>query len=249
MPAYSGKFQYLDERGAPAMQGPCKLNFDQETCVVTPATGAPLAFDLGDVERTARAEWDLELALYTGRRLQFRQFGSLFSRMAGELLAAWRDRTVQCLLLEDLEEVMRCPGVVNGAAVEVRLYRSNLAVLPDTGTPFQLRLAEVDSVTFDQGSYSIVLATAAGPITLGKLARKTAELNARLSECWDALRTQSAQALLDRFPFLSPDALQRVAALMPEGRSVRLSTLTAINPKLPDALIAQAVDPGLKPYF
>ncbi|MFB3828321.1 MAG: hypothetical protein ACE15B_16250 [Bryobacteraceae bacterium] len=243
MPAYSGKFQYG------GVQGACKLSFDQETCVVTPAAGAPLAFDLGDVERTARAEWDLELTLYTGKKLQLRQFGSLFGRMAGELIAAWRDRTVQCLLLEDLEEVMRCPGAVNGAAAEIRLYRTNLAVLPDAGTPFQLRLAEVDSVAFDQGSYSIVLETSGGRVALGKLARKTDEMHAKLRECWDGLRTRSAQALLDRFPFLPPDALQRVTAIMPEGRSVRLSALAAIDPKLPGALITQAVDRGLKPYF
>jgi hypothetical protein len=36
---------------------------------------------------------------------------------------------------------------------------------------------------------------------------------------------------------------------MPEGRSVSLASLAAIHPKLPDALLARAVDPPLKPYF
>ncbi len=53
MPAYSGKFQYIGERGENLGQGPCRLSFDREQCVITPAAGAPLAFDLGDIDGTA----------------------------------------------------------------------------------------------------------------------------------------------------------------------------------------------------
>ncbi len=43
MPAYSGKYQYLDEAGATLHQGPCQLKFEEGTCVVTPAGATPLA--------------------------------------------------------------------------------------------------------------------------------------------------------------------------------------------------------------
>ena len=67
MPAYSGKYQYLDEAGGTAGQGPCQLSFDSGACIVTPSGGTPLAFDLGDADRATPAEWDLQLALCTGR--------------------------------------------------------------------------------------------------------------------------------------------------------------------------------------
>src|SRR5580704_13697294 len=107
MAAYPGKFQYLDAAGAVASEGACQFRFDQETAILTPASGTPIAFDLGDVERAVKHDWDCELTLYTGRRLQLRQFGAAFSTMCEEFLAAWRDRTVRCLLLEDLEEIAR----------------------------------------------------------------------------------------------------------------------------------------------
>ena len=81
--------------------------------------------------------------MYTGRRLALRQFGASFGRMAEELLAAWRDRTVQCLLLEDLEELGRYTGAANGAPAEIRIFKSNLAILPQSGAPVQWRLAEM----------------------------------------------------------------------------------------------------------
>jgi len=112
MPTYSGKFQYLDETGGTVNQGACQLNFDIETCIVTPAGGTPLAFDLGDFDRTAPGEWELRLTVYTGRTLVLRQFGAAFGRMSEELLAAWRHRTVRCMLLEDLEEIARYTGAV-----------------------------------------------------------------------------------------------------------------------------------------
>src|ERR1051326_749945 len=99
MPAYSGKFQYTGEHGENLNQGPCQVSFDQETCVVTPAGGT----------------------------LTLKQFGAAFTNMAGELLAAWRDRTVQCMLLEDLEETGRYQGAADGAPGEIRIFKSNLA--------------------------------------------------------------------------------------------------------------------------
>src|SRR5881394_3832143 len=126
MPEYSGKYQYLDETGAALHQGPCQLKFEAGTCIVTPAGATPLAFDLGDVDRTVPAEYDLQLVLYTGRSVVLKQFGAVFSRMADELLSAWRDRTVQCMLLEDLEEIARYQCGANGTPAEIRIFQSNL---------------------------------------------------------------------------------------------------------------------------
>jgi hypothetical protein len=143
MPSFSGKFAYKSDSGA------CTIAFDTESCTVTPAAGAPIAFDLGDIDRITPGEWEMSLALYTGNSIVLKQFGTVFSRMQEELLAAWRDRTVQCLLLEDLEEVERYDAAANGARAQIRLYGSNLAALPIAADPTQVRLADVDSVAFD----------------------------------------------------------------------------------------------------
>jgi hypothetical protein len=253
MPAYSGKFQYLDASGAVSGQGPCQFRFDKETVILTPASGAAIAFDLGDVERAVKHDWDFELTLFTGRRIQLKQFGAAFSTMSEELLAAWRDRTVQCLLLEDLEEVARYSAVAGlnsaSAPAEIRLYKSNLAVLPLDGAPIQWRLAEVDSVSFDESTYTVALESAGDKLTIAKLAKKTDEFRGNLEGALEDMRTHEAEALHNTFPFLDPDQLQQLQQAMPEGRSVPLSALKAIHAKLPDALVARAVDEPLRPYF
>ena len=249
MPAYSGKFQYTGEHGENLNQGACQVSFDKETCVVTPAGGTPLAFDLGDVDRTVPGEWDLQLVLYTGRTVTLKQFGAAFGNMAGELIAAWRDRTVQCLLLEDLEEVGRHAGAANGSPGEIRIYKSNLAFLPQAGMPIQWRLAEVESIAFDDAAYSIVLTRGTDRLALSKLAKKTDEVLGKLQEVHRALREHSAAALHATFPFLSADQLVQLQILMPEGRSAPLAEMTKIYPKLAEALIARAVDEPLRPYF
>jgi hypothetical protein len=249
MPAYSGKFQYTGEHGEVINQGPCQVSFDAETCVVTPTGSTPLAFDLGDVDRTTPGEWDLQLALYTGRTVTLKQFGAAFSNMAGELIAAWRDRTVQCLLLEDLEEVGRYSGTANGGPGEVRIFKSNLAFLPQAGLPVQWRLAEVESIAFDDAAYGIVLTRGKDRLVLSKLAKKTDEVFGKLQEAHAALREHSATALHSTFPFLSADQLVRLQLLMPEGRSASLTEVNRIHPKLMDSLIARAVTAPLRPYF
>jgi hypothetical protein len=249
MPAYSGKFAYLDASGGAIDQGPCQLSFDAGACIVTPAGGTPLAFDLGDADRATPAEWDFQLALCTGHTVVLKQFGAAFGRMSEELLAAWRDRTVECLLLEDLQEVARYQGAANSAPAEIRIFKSNLAVLPLAGAPIQWRLAEIDSCAFDQAAYCIVVQSAGERLVLSKLGKKTDEAFANLRQAIDALHTQAAQALHDLFPFLNADALRQLQQAMPEGRSCPIPTLAAIHPKLPDALQARAVDESLAPYF
>ena len=249
MPAYSGKYQYTGEKGENLGQGPCQVSFDAETCVVTPAGAVPLAFDLGDIDRTTPGEWDLQLTLYTGRILTLKQFGAAFGNMAGELLDAWRNRTVQCLLLEDLEELGRYNAVANGAPGELRIFKSNIAFLPQAATPMQWRLAEVDSIAFDDAAYSVVLTRGSERLTLSKLAKKTEEVLGKLQDALTALREHSAAALHAVFPFLSADQLARLLAAMPEGRSAPLAALDEIHPKLGDALIERAVDETSKPYF
>jgi len=249
MPAYSGKFQYLDVSGAPVQQGPCEFSFDTETAILTPASGAPLAFDLGDVDVLSPVGWELTLRLADGARIQLRQFGAAFSRLSADLTAAWRDRTVRCLLLEDLAEVARYTAIANGAPAEIRIYGSNLAVLPLDGRPLQWRLAEVDSIAFDNSAYCYRLHSGADELAVTKLGQKTGEFGDRLRGAWDALRRRSAEVLHQTFPFLDPIPLQRLVALAPEGRSVKLASLATVHPKLPDALIARAVNPAHKPYF
>ena len=249
MPAYSGKFQYLDAGGAPIQQGACEITFNPTACALTPAAGTPVAFDLGDVDVVAPGEWDLALRLYTGRQIQLRQFGPAFGRLCEELLGAWRNRTVECLLLEDLKEVARFQAAVNGTPAEIRIFGSNLAVLPLGGQAIGWRLAEIDSIAFDESTYTFQLASGAGRLAIAKLARKTEEFGETLRATADALRRRSSELLRETFPFLDTGQLQRLAALAPEGRSVNLAALSAVHPKLPQALVERVVDQALKPYF
>jgi hypothetical protein len=249
MPSYSGKFQYLDDAGTVLQQAPCQVSFDEENCTITPSSGLPLTFDLGDVDRAVPGEWELNLTLYTGRRMLLRQFGPAFGSFSEELMAAWRDRTVRCLLLEDLEEVGRFKGAVAGTPAEIRIYGSNIAILPLEGAALQWRLAEVDSMEFEEATYQVILQRGADRMIIGKLAKKTEEFLATLRETHGKLRRHAAEVLRETFPFLNPDQLQRLTILMPEGRSVPLAALAAVHPKLPAALIARAVDEPLRPYF
>jgi hypothetical protein len=254
MIGYVGKYDYLDNRGAIMNDGPCQIGVDGETCILQPSQGAPMVFDLGNVDRVAPGEWELSLILFTGRTVRLRQFGAAFGRLTEAILTAWRDRTIQCLLLEDLAEVARFDATVarsGGVAspAGIRLYGSNLAVLPQAGSPFQWRLAEVESVHFDSSTYNVTIQSGPEMLVVSKLAKKTEEFRGLLGATLDSLHSHAGDALHRTFPFLDPDQLQVLVNAMPEGRSVPLSGLAAIHPELPGALVARGVDAHIKPYF
>src|SRR5512140_845017 len=99
MPSFSGRFQYLDRGGERLQGGTCRLSFDETTLTLLPENGAPLAFDLGDIQEFTPGDYELILKLYTGRSIVTGQYGKAFQVLSHDLLAACRDRVVECLLL------------------------------------------------------------------------------------------------------------------------------------------------------
>ena len=256
MPDFQGKFQYLSTGGVVAQEGSCRIHFDKQTLTLTPDTGAALAFDLGDIDAVTAADWEVRLPLYTGRVVVLRQLGKAYDSLVHDLTEAYRDRTIQCLLLEDMSEIARYPGnfelsgssSASGAA-EIRLYKSNLAVLPANAKSFQWRLTDIDDLRFDSQAYEGTLQCGANRLRFTRLAKRTEEFATKVHEAINALATQTAQALHGMLPFLDPDQLQSCSSLLREGRSASLAKLSAVHKQIPLSLAANAVDKDLKPYY
>jgi hypothetical protein len=257
MPSFSGKFRYSHPDDTPAQSGSCQVSFDAESLTLTLVPGAPISFDLGDIDVFTAGDYELTLALYTGNKLVLGQFGKSFQNLSHDLLEAYRQRLVQCLLLEDLEEITRFNGHARldsprralASPAELRLYGSNLAVLPTQATGFQWRLADIDALDFDEASYTVTLRSEDESLSVSKLAKRTREFQERLREATLQLTEKGAQTLRKMFPFLNPDEFQQVAQLMKEGRAAPLSRLKAIHPQTEKALVENVVDAKLRPYF
>lgn len=258
MPIYRGKFQYQAQRGSLIQQGSCQVQFDEEKFTLTPETGAPLVFDLGDVDSLIAADYEIPLLLYTGNALRLQQFGKSYENLTRELLENYRKRKLQCLLLEDLEELDRfagafaleAPGESSASGLaEIRLFRSNVAVLPASSQAFQWRLADVDNVRFDSQNYEIMIESQSGLLRINRLAKRTELFHTKLRDAIDALQAESGQALHAILPFLNPEQAQNTAGILREGHSAAASKLAAIHPRIPEALAANAVDKTLKPYY
>jgi hypothetical protein len=258
MADFTGKFQQLTASGSVTQEGACRVQFDSQTFTLTPDAGAPIVCDLGDLDAVIAADYELRLPLYTGNVVLLRQFGKAYETLCHDLLEVFRQRTLQCLLLEDLKEIARFDGnfelaiaatTPRSGAAEFRLFKSNLAVLPVASQGFQWRLADVDSVTFDPETYQVTLRAGQDVLKAGKLAKRTEEFATSTKDAISSLATRSAQALHSAFPFLTPDQLQATAALLREGHSASVARLTTIHPKFAAGLAANAVDHDLKPYY
>ncbi len=257
MPFYSGKFRYLEAAGTPLQEGTCRLTFEEETLTLAPAGGTAFVCDLADVDVFSPGEYELSLRLYTGRTIFLSHFAKDFQNLCRGLLDAWRERMIKCLLLEDLEEVARFDGSAQldsaegsfSGRAEIRLFKSNLAILPENGAAFSWRLADVDSVDFDDATYTLGLRSGPDRLILTRLAKRTREFIDRLQEGLMGISKKGASKLHDLLPFLTPDQTRRVAELMKEGRAVPVSKLAAIDSKVEGALVRNAVDAKLRPYF
>jgi hypothetical protein len=256
MPSFAGHFEYLAPGGAVEQSGSCEFSFDRETATLVPGGRPPVAFDLGDIETFGTGDYELRLSLHTGYDLKLLRFGKPFQDLARELLDAYRDRLVKCLLVSDLDEVARFTGRVqlesaSGAAAgpaEIRLYESNLAVLPDAATGFQWRLAEITAVEFDVANYAVVFVREGERLTVGRLAKRTGELVERVQSRITALSERTARTLHALFPFLSPSAFAEVAGLMRDGACTPVAKVAAVHELIEAVLLEKVVGSPLRQY-
>jgi hypothetical protein len=259
MPTFSGHFELQNPPGAIENHGPCQIAFDEETFTLTPSSAAPLAIDLGDIDLFTPGEYDLTLKLHTGQRLLLKQFGKAFQNLAADLLEAYRKRLIQCLLLEDLDEVAQFEGTAAldsktppdrsfSSPAQIRIYRSNLAVLPTQATGFQWRLAEIDSIAFDDQNYRVVVTSGGDTLSLARLAKRTSEFRDQLQAGITAIREKSAELLHRLLPFLAPGEFQKVAEQLREGQPASLAMLNGIDARIERALMENVLDAQLQPY-
>ncbi len=255
MPSFSGRFQLTGGRGP--QSGACALSFDEDTLQVVSGGTPIVACDLGDIDVFAPGDYVLDLTFHGGQQLRLQQFAKAFDNLVHDLLEAYRARLVKCLLLDDLEEVCRFTGTVEyqsparrfSGPSEIRLYRSNLACLPVNATGFQWRLADIDSVEFDAASYATAVRSRDESMKVTKLAKRTDEFRQRVEQAMQEAGERSAKVLHELFPFVAPDRFSDLAAAMKEGHAVSLARLKAIDPKIPQAIVSNAVDAKLRPYF
>jgi hypothetical protein len=288
MSEFTGNFQYLSAEGKVRSEGNCHVEHDERSVSIVADVGAPMTVDFGDVDGVLADNYEIRLPLYTGSTIVLRHFGRSYQRLASELLHSFRERTLKCLLLEDLEELARfegnfeagsggkrcpqcsapdkggkfCPEcgqklsgqspaakVASSGSGEIRLFKSNIAML-GTGTPsLQWRLADVERVGHESGSYDVTLQSGDRYVTISGLGKRTEEFTSKLKKAVAGLAAESAGAVRDLFPFLNPDQLQEMNALMREGRSAPLAKMKAIHPRTEVALVTNAVDATLRPYY
>jgi hypothetical protein len=256
MTSFTGQFEYLDAQGTRAGEGPCRVTVDAEAISVAPVQGSALVFDLGDIDSLASADYQLTVRVYTGATVLLRALGKAFQTIDRDLREARRDRFVACLLLADLEECARCEGAVEWSSAEsaysgpaeIRVYETNIAVLPDTAAGIQWRLAEVDGVRFDSARYAVEIRAGRDQLTLSKLGRRTDEIRQRLEESMAGVVARSGKALLSMLPFLSPDQLSRVIAIMREGRTAALADLAGVDSRIGKALLDRTLGVSHRPF-
>jgi hypothetical protein len=257
MAPYSGKVLHLAADGSTAGEGPCQVSIGAEALTVTGPGRNSLSCDLGDIDALEPADYELALTLYTGQRLRFSHFGKTHPALAHDLVEAWRARLVACLLLEDLTEVARfdlTASLESGAGqvaspAELRLYETNVAVLPMGAPAFQWRLADIDRLDFDRAAYAITLGRGDDRLSLTRIGRRTDECYAKLGDQMAGLQARTLDTLRTIFPFLDPAPLNEAARLMPEGRAASAARLVALDKRVEPALRTNMADARLRPCF
>lgn len=250
----AGRLRLLAPDGAELEAAEASFAVGPEALVAHPRQQPVLRVDYADVDAFERGDYVFALRLASGERVEASMLGRRFNETADACALALTAFQARNLLLEEPGGGEAFAGDVarDGAEApaEVRVYRTSLAVLPRGAVPYAIPLGEVASVGFDEGRYSVDLATASGPVSLLRLGKKTHPclrlLESRLTE----LRRRTAEAVAYLAPGLPTLTARRLAQALPDGVPASKVQLDAISPELWPTLIKAAVaDARLRASF
>ena len=140
----------------------------------------------------------LELGLHPAGRLRISMLGRRHETFARALAGARDAARVRGLLAhgvgtpEPFDGALLEPGPPRDARLLV--WPSHVTVVPAGGDPFQIPLGSVDEVRFVEGTWEIVLVTAAESFHLGRLARRTDAFARAVREARAAMLERCAKA-------------------------------------------------------
>lgn len=248
MPGFAGKFDCLDSSGAVKHSGAGRFVVDDGRLSIAAPPAAPLMIDLGDVDFIVDADYRLSIRLFSGASVQLSQLGRMHDQLARVLGEQWRQRTIQCLLMSDLDLLDAFDCTVAGSTADgpftcpgqIRLYKSNIAVLTEGEPPFMWRLADVDQFSVDDNAYAAVIQAGRRRLMVSRLARRTDEFVREFRAAMDELASQACAAIGAMLPFLDAHQLQVACSKMREGHSVELADLGEIDARIPGHVMALA---------
>ena len=81
---------YANPDGSALQSGPCRVSFEAETLTLTPASGAPLALDLGDIDLFPSRRVRIDPDPLHRQENPANQFGKTFQNLCHDLLEAYR---------------------------------------------------------------------------------------------------------------------------------------------------------------
>lgn len=257
MNSFSGKFEYLDPSGRVIQSGACNLTIEGDEFRLLPETGSALVLDLGDIDVFSPGDYRISLKLYTGNSIALSHLGKTFQNLCDNFQEAYHKRLLQCLLLEDLEEIERFDGFVQldssgdhfSGPAQLRICRSNLVILLHTAGGLHWRLSDIEGIDFNEAAYRLELRSGTERIFITKLAKRTREFMECLKTAMNDLSEKSAVILRSLFPFLSPDQFMQLTGFMREGRAIDVSRMAAVHPRIKQVLTEKTVIGSLKPYF
>ena len=237
----TGGHVFADAAGQAVSSGDAEFRLFADRLQVAARGAAPFDVEFLDVDAVVSSDYGIELSLWPEGKLSLQKLGRLWESFSAALLDARDDAVLHGALAHGLAEKARFEGAAADSdpapPAWLRVYPTNLAVVPRGGLPFQVPWGAVEEIRLEHASYTVVLRSASQTHRIGRLARRT---EAFQRACEEARREQQERivlAITPHLPALSPIASRRLTGAFQDGLGVAQSVLEAAAPGSFDGLL------------
>jgi hypothetical protein len=232
-------YKLNDANSSVKSEGEAKAVLNEKYLTLMVAFGEPMLFSYADIVAISDYEYKVDLFLASKEKLSMWGLGYQYEDFLFQLFKLRNELLLKYLLMEEslhqagfeaqFKRIDSNEQIIQTGNCEIRLYDTALVVLPQKGEPIRLPYCYISQVT--KADYKLTVASEFGEkIEFSMLGEKFDPLGKALSAAFNEMMLRTQENIKELISDADPATLQKLAALMKDGRAAKRKDIEQLYP-------------------
>lgn len=222
-------YKLLDNSSNLKAEGEAKATLDEEYLTVTGTFGDPMLLSYSDIVDVKDQDYKIDLFLTSTERLNLWGLGYHYEDFLFQLYSLRNELMLKYLLMEEKlyqsgfqarYSFNSIEQIAQNGFCEVRFYENAILILPQKSEPIRIPYCYITNIS--KGDYLLSITNEFGEkLEINQMGQNFDPVIRTLSDSMNKMNLRSQQSIKELIPEANPNVINKIAALMKDGRAAK----------------------------